>query len=148
MRITDTIWKTMKWKIMKRHLGYSGAEMQVFRDNPRNADVLSQVPSLMGKTIVVEVVDSHGCNSQHKVGDKFYFDGAGNLLTKLCPKKVCIYALNAATGLIFTSNELLYAGVDPNEMRFRRAGCFDVGVQCGGWGRVVLEISVVERGEA
>ena len=148
MGITDAVWKTMKWKIMKKHLGYSDAEMQVFRDNPRNADVLARTPTLMGKTIVVEVVDSHGCNSQHKVGDKFYFDGAGNLLTKLCPKKVCIYALNAATGLIFTSNELLYAGVDPNEMRFKRAGCFDVGVQCGGWGRVILEISVVERGGA
>ena len=147
MGITDAVWKTIRWKIMKKHLGYSDAEMQVFRDNPRNADVLSRVPSLMGKTIVVEVVDSHGCNSQHKVGDKFYFDGAGNLLTKLCPKKVCIYALNAATGLIFTSNELFYAGVDPNEMRFKRAGCFDVGVQCGGWGRVVLEVSVVERRE-
>jgi uncharacterized repeat protein (TIGR04076 family) len=147
MGIKDAVWKTMKWKIMKRHLGYSDAEMQVFRDNPRNADVLSRVPSLMGKTIVVKVVESHGCNSQHKVGDKFYFDGAGNLLTKLCPKKVCIYALNAATGLIFASNELLYAGVDPNDMRFKRAGCFDVGVECGGWGRVVLEISVVERGK-
>ncbi len=138
----------MKWKLMKKQLGYSDSEMQKFRDNPRNADVLSKAPSLMGKTIVVEVVNSHGCNSQHKVGDKFYFDGAGNLLTKLCPKRVCIYALNAATGLIFTANELLYAGVDPNEMRFKRAGCFDVGVECGGWGRIVLEISVVERGEA
>ncbi len=148
MGITDLVWKTMKWKVMKKHLGYSDAEMQLFHDNPRNEDVLSKIPSLMGKTIVVEVVDSRGCNSQHKVGEKFYFDGAGNLLTKLCPKKVCVHALNAASGLIFTSNELLYAGVDPNEMRFKRAGCFDVGVQCGGWGRVVLEISVVERGEA
>jgi uncharacterized repeat protein (TIGR04076 family) len=148
MGITDAVWKAAKWKIMKKHLGYSDAEMQLFRDNPRNADILSKVPSLMGKTIVVEVVDSHGCNSQHKVGDRFYFDGAGNLLTKLCPKKTCIYALSAATSLIFTSNELLYAGVDPNEMWFKRAGCFDVGIQCGGWGRVVLEISVVERAEA
>ncbi len=147
MGISDTIWKTMKWKIMKSRLGYSDAEMRTFRDNPRNADVLSKVPNLMGKTIIAEVVESHGCNSQHKVGDKFYFDGAGNLLTKMCPKKVCIYALNAATGLIFASNELLYAGVDPNEMRFKRAGCFDVGVQCGGWGRVVLELRVVDRSE-
>jgi len=84
-------------------------------------------------------------NSQHKVGDKFYFDGAGNLLTKRCPEKVCIYALNAATSMIFASNELFYAGVDPNEMRFRRAACFDVGVQCGGWGRIVLELSVKDR---
>jgi uncharacterized repeat protein (TIGR04076 family) len=148
MGIKDVAWKSMKWKIMKKHLGYDADQMRMFRDNPRNADVLSKVPDLMDKTIIVEVVDSRGCNSQHQVGDKFYFDGAGNLLTKLCPKRVCIYALNAATGLIFTSNELVYAGVDPNEMRFKRAGCFDVGVECGGWGRVVLEVKVVDRTEA
>ncbi len=148
MGIRDSIWKTMKWKIMKKHLGYNDDEMKIFRDNPRNEDVLSKVPALMNKTIIVEVVESQGCNSQHKQGDKFYFDGAGNLLTKLCPKKVCIYALNAVTGLIFTSNELLYAGIDPNEMRFKHAGCFDVGVQCGGWGRIVMEIRVEDRKEA
>ncbi len=146
--IKDAVWKATKWTIMKKHLGYTREEMETFRENPRNADILDKVPNLMDKTIVVEVVDSHGCNSQHDVGDKFYFDGAGNLLTKRCPNKVCIYALNAATGLIFASNELVYAGVDPNEMRFKRAGCFDVGVQCGGWGRVVLELSVIDRHEA
>ena len=148
MGIKDAVWKTTKWMIMKKHLGYTKEEMRIFRDNPRNEDILEKVPTLMGKTIVVEVVESHGCNSQHVVGEKFYFDGAGNLLTRQCPKKVCIYALNAATGLIFASNELVYAGVDPNEMRFKRAGCFDVGVQCGGWGRVILELSVIDRHEA
>jgi len=133
MGIKDVVWKTAMWKIMKKHLGYTKEEMQTFRENPRNEDILEKVPTLMGKTIVVEVVDSHGCNSQHDVGDKFYFDGA---------------ALNAATGLIFASNELVYAGVDPNEMRFKRAGCFDVGVQCGGWGRVIVELSVIDRHEA
>ena len=34
---------------------------------------------------------------------------------------------------------------DPNEMLFKRAGCFDVGLQCGGWGRVVMEIGVEDR---
>jgi len=145
MILRNGAWKLAKWKIMKERLGYDKEEMKIFRENPRNEDILSKAPSLMDKTIVIEVVDSHGCNSEHKVGDKFYFDGAGNLLTKLCPKKVCIYALNAVTGLIFTSNELFYAGVDPNEMRFKRAGCFDVGVRCGGWGRVVFEISVEDR---
>ena len=148
MGIRDNEWSTMKWDIMQNHLGYSNEEMKVFRGDPRNEDVLSKAADLMKKTIVVEVVDSHGCNSQHKVGDKFYFDGAGNLLTKLCPKKICVYALSAATSMIFASNELLYAGVDPNEMRFKRAGCFDVGVHCAGWGRVVLELSVQERESA
>jgi uncharacterized repeat protein (TIGR04076 family) len=119
--------------------------MKEFRENPRNEDVLSKGRALMNKTIVVEVVKSHGCNSQHKEGDKFYFDGAGNLITKLCPKRVCIYALSSVTMGIFASNELFYAGVDPNEMRFNRLGCFDVGVRCGGWGNIVMEIRVEDR---
>ncbi len=133
------------WKTFQRHLSYNDEEMKKFKENPRNEDVLSKSPALMNKTIVLKIVESHGCNSQHKVGDTFYFDGAGNLLTKLCPQRICIYALNSMTGLIFASNELFYAGIAPNEMRFRRAGCFDVGVQCGGWGHIVMELSVEDR---
>jgi uncharacterized repeat protein (TIGR04076 family) len=129
-------------------LGYTDAEMKSFREDPRNEDVLSKAPELLNKTIIVKVAQSHGCNSQHKVGDKFYFDGAGNLLTKLCPKRVCIYALNAITLQIFTANELLYAGVDPNAMRFKRAACFYVGLESGGWGRIVMEIKVEDRMKA
>ena len=148
MGIRDIAWKTVKWSVMKKHLGYTDEEIKTFKADPRNEDVLSKAPALLNKTIIVEVVESHGCNSQHKVGDKFYFDGAGNLLTKQCPKKVCIYALSSATSLIFASNEMFYAGIDPNEMRFNRAGCFDVGLQCGGWGRIVLELKMLDRSEA
>jgi uncharacterized repeat protein (TIGR04076 family) len=133
------------WQFMKKHLGYNDEEMKKFRENPRNTHVLSKAPELMNKTIVVEVVESKGCNSQHKVGDKFIFDGAGNLLTKNSPKRICIYALAELSKLIFTINELIYAGIDPNEIRFKRAGCFDVGVDCGGWGHIVMEVRVEER---
>ncbi len=133
------------WKSVQQRLGYNDEEIKTFRENPRNVDVLTKAPALMNKTIVATVVDSHGCNSGHKAGDQFYFDGAGNLITKLCPKKICIYALSSIASLIFASNELFYAGIDPNQMRFKRAGCFDVGVQCGGWGHIVLELSVEDR---
>jgi uncharacterized repeat protein (TIGR04076 family) len=140
MKLDESVWKTFQ-----QHLGYNDEEMRKFRENPRNEDVLTKSPGLMNKTIVIKVVESHGCNSQHKVGDKFFFDGAGNLLTNLCPNRICIYALNSVAQLIFASNELFYAGIEPNEMRFRRAGCFDVGVQCGGWGHIVMELSVEDR---
>ncbi|MCP4579197.1 MAG: TIGR04076 family protein [Deltaproteobacteria bacterium] len=133
------------WDFMQNHLGYSNEEMKTFRENPRNADVLKKAAALMNKTIVLEVVESKGCNSQHKVGDKFYFDGAGNLITKMNPKRICVYALGSMAPPIFVANELFYAGVDPNEMRFKRASCFDVGVQCGGWGQIVMEIRVEDR---
>lgn len=130
------------WDFVQKHLGYSDREMELFKGNPRNIDVLSKAPELMSKTIVAEVVASHGCNSQHAVGDKFYLDGAGNLLSKLCPNRMCIYAVSALKPAVFAVNELFYAGVNPNEMRFKRTGCFDVGVECGGWGKIVMEVRV------
>jgi len=133
------------WRFYQQHLGYSDEEMALFRANPRNEEVLAKAPALMQKTIVAEVVESHGCNSQHKVGDRFLFDGAGNLLTTKCPRRICIYALQELAGPIFASNELLYAGVDPDSLRFRRTGCFDVGVKCGGWGHIVMEVRVEDR---
>lgn len=135
------------WKIVQRHLGYSDEDMDLFRQNPRNEDVLSQSGALRKKVIVLEVVESHGCNSQHKVGDKFYFDGVGNLLTDRCPKKVCGYSLTGAIMAVFAANEMLLAGIDPNQIRFKRTGCFDVGLACGGWGRIVLELRVEEAGK-
>ena len=134
----------MKNKI-KEHLGYNDRELSLFLDNPRNQDVLSKGLKFLGKTIIIEVVEAHGCNCQHKVGDKFYFDGAGKLLTKLCPDKICLLAISAVDKLVFAACELLLAGVDPNQLRFNRAGCFDIGLECGGWGKIIMEISVVDR---
>ncbi len=133
------------WKIMQRHLGYSDEEMGKFRSNPRNEDVLAKSAALMDKTIILEVVESHGCNSRHEVGTKFYFDGAGNLLTEKCPKKICAFSLISAPTMIFAANEMIYAGVDPNQIRFKRVSCSDVGLECGGWGRIVLELRVKDR---
>jgi uncharacterized repeat protein (TIGR04076 family) len=133
------------WKFYQEHLGYTDDEIQKFRQNPRNADVISKAPALMNKTIVVEIVEARGCNSRHKAGDKFYFDGSGNLLTKLCPSRICFGAMSAMPPLISMAHELFYAGIDPNEMRFKRVGCSDIGLQCGGWGRIIMEIKVEER---
>ena len=133
------------WRFMQEHLGYDDEELEIFRSNPRNAEILSRAPALMQKTIVAEVVASHGCNSRHHVGDRFYFDGAGNLITKLNPKRICVHALSALSGPIYVANELFYAGVDPNDMRLNRVGCFDVGVRCGGWGHIAMRVTVEDR---
>ncbi|MHA2105838.1 MAG: hypothetical protein ACW981_20615 [Candidatus Hodarchaeales archaeon] len=133
------------WKFYQTHLGYTDDEMKMFKENTRNEEVITKAPELMNKTLIAEVVEAHGCNSQHKVGDKFIFDGAGNLITRLCPKRSCVYALSSLSMGIFASNELFYAGVDPNKMRFKRVGCFDVGVKCGGWGRIIMELQVEDR---
>lgn len=133
------------WGFFQNHLGYTDEEMKKFKEDPKNEKILSKSAELMNKTIVVEVVESHACNSRHKVGDKFYLDGAGNFISKLCPKRMCAFALSSFGGTVFGMHELFYAGVEPNTMLFKRFGCKDVGVQCGGWGKIVMEIRMEER---
>jgi uncharacterized repeat protein (TIGR04076 family) len=132
------------WPVIQKHFGYNDHQMELFKKDPRNIDVLMKAPQLMNLTIVAEVVEAHGCNSQHAPGDRFLMDGAGNLLSSKCPKRMCIYAIGALQPAVFAVTELVFAGVNPREIRFKRAACFDVGLECGGWGRVVMEVRVEE----
>jgi len=133
------------YKIIGKRFGYNQDELNLFKNNQRNRDLISRAREFDKKLFVLEVIESKGCNSNHKIRDKFYFDYAGNILTQLCPPKICGYSLNSAMMMIFTANEMLFAGVDPNEIRFKRASCFDVGIECGGWGKIVLELKVEEN---
>ncbi len=135
----------MSQEDLKKMLEFTDEEMKVFMENPRNIQILKKAPDLMNKTIIVEVVKSHGCAAQHRVGDKLYFSGDGNLLTKLCPNRVCMSALNAAGGLVSNAVTLMFADQDPNKMVFKTAGCSDVGLECGGWGNLAMKIRVEER---
>ena len=148
MGLKEVLWKAVKWRFMKNRLRYNDEQMKHFKNNPKNKEFLSKAPYLMSKTIVAEVIDSHGCNSQHRVVDKFYFDGFGNLLTEHSPENICLYALNAIVSQIFAVTELLGANTDPNQMRVNRAACFDVGVECGEFGRIILEVKVIDREKA
>jgi len=129
----------------QQHLGYNDEEMKLFTDDPKNLKVLSRSPGLLNKTIVVEIIESQNCNSHHKAGDKFYFDGAGNLITKMNPKRLCIFALQPLGAMIYGLHELFYSGIDNPKAAFNRAGCVDVGVKCGGWGHIVMEIRMEDR---
>ncbi len=133
------------WRFWQQFLDYTDEQMKMFKENRRNENVLSNIQALNNKTIILEVVESHGCLVQHKVGNKLYFDGGGNIITKLCPRRICTYALSSAAPILFTVQELFYAGIDPNEMRFKRVSCPDVGVKCGGWGSIVMELHIEDR---
>lgn len=137
------------WKVMQKRLGYTDAEMEVFRNNPRNEDVLSRIEDLNRTRFLIEVVEAHGCNTRHRKGDTFQIDGHGNLITAGGPSRICMYALGSLTTLLHAAQELIYAGVDPNEMRFKSAGCRDIGLNCGGWGKIVMKLTAVrsEGGE-
>lgn len=126
------------WNALQKQLGYNDDEMKLFRNNPRNESIILKLPVLLNMKFIFEVMESHGCGCNHKKGDKIYFDGAGQLISELSPKRICAFSVAAVSQLIFTAQELVYAGVNPNEMRLNKVGCYDVGVNCGGWGNIVL----------
>jgi len=132
------------WRMVGDQLSLSDEEVAVLKENPKYHALLARMPKLLGTAVVAEVVSSHACFSGHREGDRFVFDGFGNLIRDKSPEKVCIYALNAVTPLVFAAFELIYADANPNEMLFDTAGCFDVGVGCGGVGNIKLRISTVE----
>jgi uncharacterized repeat protein (TIGR04076 family) len=127
-------------KVLQKKLGYTNEEMDTWKSRDRNREIAAMAPGLLKKRLVLEVVESHGCNSQHAKGDRFVFDAFGNLDTRQCPDQVCLFLLAGAQNLVYAGMELLLAGADPNKMGFNRTGCVDVGLECGGWGRVVVEI--------
>ncbi len=123
------------------YLDYSDEQMDFFKNNPRNMEILPKMAQLMNTDFIFEVVDAHGCLCQHKAGQKIIINGDNSISKNQGPEKVCIYLLHTLTMIIFSAQELIYAGLDPNQIKFKKLGCFDTGVKCGGVGNVIVEFS-------
>ncbi len=130
-----------------QRVGYTDSEMEKFREGGhrvRHVKRLSEAAPLY--SIEAQVIRSRNCNSGHVEGQKLVLDIDGNLVTKLCPKKMCVYLISQLAIPIAQINERLSEGLDPNQFHFmHQVRCLDVGVECGGYGEVMLEIKVVPR---
>jgi uncharacterized repeat protein (TIGR04076 family) len=128
-------------------VGYAESDLGKFRDNdPRVRNMEKAASSTAKYSIEAEVVESRHCNAGYKVGDKFVLDADGNFITKLCPKKMCVYAVSQLAVPVALINERFSEDLDPNEFHFmRQVRCLDVGVDCSGYGGIRLKVSVVPR---
>jgi hypothetical protein len=130
-----------------QRVGYNDSEMEKFREGGhrvRHVKRLSEAAPLY--SIEAQVVRSRNCNSGHVEGQKLVLDVDGNFVTKLCPKKMCVYLVSQLAIPIAQINERLSEGHDPNEFHFMRyVRCPDVGVECLGYGEVMLKVSVIPR---
>ena len=128
-------------------VGYSDAEMKAFYEGGhriRQVEHLSKAAALY--SIEADVVQSKHCNSGHKKGDKFILDVDGNFVTKLCPRRMCVYLVAQLTIPVAQINERLSEGLEPSDFHFMRyVKCPDVGVECLGYGEVMLRVRVVPR---
>ncbi|MDQ7781770.1 MAG: hypothetical protein RDU20_02755 [Desulfomonilaceae bacterium] len=128
-------------------VGYTSSDMKQFdEEDPRvrHIERLSQAAAKF--SIVAEVVSAKHCNTRHEIGDKFVLDVDGNFITRLCPKRMCIYLISQLAVPVALINERLSEGLDPNRIHFMRyVKCPDVGVECGGYGETMVKVSVVPR---
>ena len=129
------------WQALQKHLGYNDEELALFRSNPKNLKMV-QTPEFMTHKIVAEVIKSHGCHSQLKVGDRIVMNGNGQLIRDECPEKICIWALAPLGGIVGVVFERFVERLDPNDMLFNIVSCQDIGIECGGWGQILMKIRV------
>ncbi len=137
---------------VKRYIdrvGYTSKEAERFLEKghrPRHVRRLFEAaPSY---SIEAEVVRARHCNSGHVKGQKLVLDVDGNLITKLCPKKVCVYLVSQLTIPVALVNERLSEGCEPDGFHFMRfVRCPDVGVECLGYGEVMMRIRVIPRAD-
>ena len=134
-------------KDYSQRVGYNEEEMTKLeegRHRIRHIKALSKASQIY--TIQVEVVDSKHCNTGYKVGDKFILDVDGNLISKLNPKRLCVYLVSQMIIPVALINERLSEGLEPDNFHFMHyLRCPDVGVQCLGYGEVKASITVVPR---
>ena len=140
----------MTEKIVQKYgkrVGYTESEVEKFHEGGhriRQVKRLSQVASQY--SIEAAVVHAKHCNSGHKIGQTFILDLDGNFIPKLCPKKMCVYLISQLVIPVALINERLSEGLEPNDFHFMRyVRCPDAGVECYGYGEVMLKVQVVLR---
>lgn len=128
-------------------VGYSEADLEKFKDgDPRTRHMRNLAAAAPVYSIEAKVVESRHCNSGYRVGDKFVLDADGNFISKLCPKRLCVYAVSQMAVPVALINERLSENLDANAFHFmHQVRCLDVGVDCAGYGGIRMEISVVPR---
>lgn len=130
-----------------QRVGYTNTDLKNFQDQDPRVRLMEKIAAEAARfSIEAVVVQAKHCNSGYKPGDRFVLDVDGNLISKLCPKRLCVYAVSQLVVPVALINERLSEGLSPNEFHFMSSvKCLDVGVDCGGYGGIMMKVSVVPR---
>jgi len=129
-------------KRLQKHMEYTDEEMEIFCSDPQKVKMVTETPEFVKTRIVAEVIDSQGCHSKHKVGDKFVMTAGGQLIAEECPKRMCIAALSQISRIVPAIYDRLISKSDPNFERSNIVQCEDVGLDKGGWGKILMRVYV------
>jgi hypothetical protein len=137
-------------KVIRKYgerVGYTESEVKKFYEGGHRIRQVSRLSRAAAKySIQAEIVTSKNCNTGHIVGQTFVLDIDGNFITKLCPNRMCVYLISQLAIPVALINERLSEGLEPNDFHFMRyVHCPDTGVDCQGYGEVMLKVQVVPR---
>ena len=130
------------WRRFQKHMEYTDEELKVFRSDPQKVKMVTGTPEFVKCRVVAEVIESHGCHARHKVGDRFVLTPGGQLITEECPQRICIFALGPIFQVMPGIYERLISKSDPDFQRFNTVQCTDVGLDKGGWGKILMKVYV------
>ena len=130
-----------------QRLGYTKSELEKFHEEGHRIRHVGRLAEAAPHySIEAEIVTARHCNSGYEKGQIFVLDVDGNFISKLCPKRMCVYLVSQLTLPVAMINERLSEGLNPNDFHFMRyVRCLDVGVECLGYGEVMMKVEVVAR---
>jgi uncharacterized repeat protein (TIGR04076 family) len=134
------------WKLFQKHMGYTDEQMAVFRSDPEKVQMVTQTPDFVKCKVVAEVIESENCHAGHKVGDKFNMTAGGVLIGEECPNRMCMFALGPVAGILPAIYERIFSKSDPDYERSNIVQCVDVGLDKGGWGKVLMKVTIEKPG--
>lgn len=131
-------------------VGYTESDLKNFSDGDPRVRLIEKVAAESARySIEALVVQAKHCNSGYRAGDRFVLDIDGNFISKLCPKRLCVYAISQLAVPVALINERASEGLALNDFHFmRQVRCLDVGAECGGYGGIMMKVSVVPRDQA
>ncbi len=135
------------WPIIEERLGFTDEELRLFRNLPTNHKMLTTkaMTNIVNTNVVFEVVASRACNTRHKVGEKIYFNAERGMLAHKGPEYICPFLMPVMTRVMHMIQDRIWEGLDdPLPSVVRIGGCDDIGVECGGVGKVLLEVKIAQ----
>ncbi len=134
------------WKRFQKHMGYTDAELALFLSDPQKVKMVTQTPDFVKCRVIAEVIESHGCHAGHRVGDRFVMTAGGQLIAGESPKNMCMFALGPVSRILPAIYDRLTSKSDPNFKRTNIVQCTDVGLDKGGWGKILMKVYVEKPG--
>lgn len=129
------------WKRIQRALALTDKQVDMVKASPHRRKLLESGPEQVRRKIVAEVVEAQNC-AAHGVGAKYVIRANGVLRVDDNSGRLCVSVLSLLYPVVDAVSNALAEGYDPKPFAERFIRCPDTGIECGGYGRVLLKVTV------